>query len=94
MSSASLTIADRVPVDLDAEGYGKDEFVHKRDTNHDGSPLVMRLKVEPNDPRGKTHHLKSQERSWHGDAEEFAEAFQEYTPKAAKKEAAKKEAAK
>lgn len=77
----SSLFATRQPIDLDAQGFGKKRFKYRGARDHEGkhgghgAGEVMRLKVEPNDPRGRTHKAKSQNMFWEGDEEEFRKHF-------------------
>lgn len=61
--------AEREELDLDAEGYSKKRYKYLANGE------VMRLKIVPNDVRGKTHKAKSQNLFWEGDEEEFRKHF-------------------
>lgn len=70
-----------IPPDLDAEGYGPEQYI-ELSTVGTAEPVIMRRKDVVNDPHGKTVHLKSVTHSWHGSKKTFRAQFDPYNESA------------
>lgn len=74
----SLQIAERQPIDLEAEGHKGNTYIHKTQKDKDGKPISGKLKVVPEELGhfGRTHIVKGQTHTWTGTQDDFRDQFE------------------
>lgn len=71
IDTASFQVAERQPIDLEAEGFTGKFYVHKKNPKVRGQ-----LKIDENGHFARTHIVKSQVHYWQGSEEAFKEEFE------------------